>query len=84
MLAGNPSTQTDGFGSRFQYEESNYMVAEEMEEHALASAEAAYKYPGELTPIGFMVTGGVFHYENASHWWDKKIFIPQQNLLREH
>ena len=34
-------------GISFQSEESNYMVAEEMEEYALASAEAAYKDTGE-------------------------------------
>ena len=38
MLAGKPSTQMAGLGSSFKYEESNSMVAEEMEEYALASA----------------------------------------------
>ena len=32
-----------GLVSRFQYEESNYMVAEAMEGYALASAEASYE-----------------------------------------
>ena len=35
------------------------MVAEAMEEYALASAEAAYEYPGEQAPMGFLA---------ASHW----------------
>ena len=34
-----------------------------MEEYALASAEAAYEYPGEQAPMGFLA---------ASHWWDIK------------
>ena len=38
MLAGNPSTQMDGLGSRFQSEKINSMTAEAMEEYALASA----------------------------------------------
>ena len=46
MLSGNPSTQMYGLGSSFQYKESRYMVAEAMEEYALASAEAAYEDPG--------------------------------------
>ena len=34
------------------------MVVEKMEEYALASAEAAYKNPGEQAPMGFMALGG--------------------------
>ena len=30
MIAGNPSTQIDGLGGSFQYEESNSMVSESM------------------------------------------------------
>ena len=41
MLAENPSTQMASLGSSFQYEESNYMVAEAMEEYTLASTEAS-------------------------------------------
>ena len=45
MLGVNPSTQIYGLGSSFQYYKINSMIAEEMEEYALASAEAAYEYP---------------------------------------
>ena len=48
------------------------MVAEEMEEYALASAEAAYEDPGEQTPLEFMASGEVFHDGNVSHWLDQK------------
>ena len=41
MIAGNPSTQMAGLGSSFQYKERKYIVAEAMEEYALASAEAS-------------------------------------------
>ena len=47
MFGENPSTQMAGLVSSFKYEESNYMVSEEMEEYVLASSEAAYEYPGE-------------------------------------
>ena len=47
MIGGNPSTKMDGLVISFQSEESNSMVEESMEEYALASAEAAYKYPGK-------------------------------------
>ena len=47
MLGGNPSTQIAGLGIIFEYEESNSMVSEAMEEYALASAEADYEDPGE-------------------------------------
>ena len=57
-----------GLGSSFQYEESNYMVAEAMEEYALASAEAAYENPGKQAPMVFMEAGGRFHDGNAYHW----------------
>ena len=43
------------------------MLEEELKEYALASAEAAYEYPGEKAPMGFMDSGGGFHDENASH-----------------
>ena len=42
MVSGNPSTQMSILGSSFKSEESNYMVAEAMEEYILASKEAAY------------------------------------------
>ena len=48
------------------------MVAEAMEEYALASAEAAYEDTMEQAPMGFMATGGGFHDGNVSHWWDQK------------
>ena len=63
ILAGNPSTQMDGSGSSFKYEESNSMEAEAMEEYALASAEADYEDPGEQAQMGFMAAGGGFHDE---------------------
>ena len=47
-----------GLGSRFQYEEVNYMAAEEMEECVLASAEMAYEDLGEQAPMGFMAARG--------------------------
>ena len=72
MLAGNPSIQMAFLVSSFQYEESNSMVAEAMEEYALACIEAACEYPGEQAPMGFMATGGGFYDGNASHWWDQK------------
>ena len=45
-LEGNPSTQIYELGSSFQSDEINYMVAESIEEYALASAEAAYEDSG--------------------------------------
>ena len=47
MLAGNPSTQMAGLSSSFKYQESNSVLAEEMEKYALASAEVAYEDTGE-------------------------------------
>ena len=41
MIGVNPSTQMALLGSSFQLEERNYMIAEAMEEYALASSEAA-------------------------------------------
>ena len=61
-----------GLVGSFQSEESNSMIAEEMEEFSLDSAESAYEDPGEQAPMGFMASVGVFHNGNASHWWDKK------------
>ena len=59
----------DGLGSRFKYEESNSMVAEAMEEYALAYEEEAYEdHPEEQEPMGFMATGGGFNDGNYSHW----------------
>ena len=60
MLVENPSTKMAGLGSSFQFEESNYMVTEEMEEYVLASADAAYEDTG--------VTGN-----NAIHGHRRKI-----------
>ena len=57
-----------GLGSIFQSEESNYMVAETMEEYAFNSAEAAYEDPGEQAPMGFMAAWGGFHDGNYSNW----------------
>ena len=45
-LEGNPSTQIYELGSSFQSDEINSMVAESIEEYALASAEAAYEDSG--------------------------------------
>ena len=62
-----------GLGSSFQYEESNYIVAESIEEFALASVEAAYEDPGEKAIIVFMTSGAEYHEDrNASHWLDHK------------
>ena len=72
MLGGNPSTQMSSFGSSFQYEERNSMVAESMEEYALASAKGAYEYPGEQAPMGLIASGGGIHDGNDSHWWNQK------------
>ena len=72
ILGGNPLTKMDGLSSSFQYEESNYMLAQAMEEYALDSVEAAYTDTGELLQIGFMASGGGFHDVNASHWYDQK------------
>ena len=41
-----PSIKKANLSSSFKYEENNSMVAEKMEDYALASAEAAYKNPG--------------------------------------
>ena len=68
MLVGNPSTKMAGGGSIFQYEESNCMLSESMEEYALASIEADYEDPGEQATTGFMAVGGGFHDGNDSHW----------------
>ena len=70
MLAENPSTQMDGLGTSFQSEESNCMVAEVMEEYALASSEDAYEDLGEQAQMRFMAEGGGFHDGNVSHYWD--------------
>ena len=51
MLAGKHSTQMAGLCGSFQYEKSNSMVAEEMEEYVLASSEASDKDPGEHAPM---------------------------------
>ena len=48
------------------------MVAEAMVGYALASAEVAYKYPGEQAPMVPMEAGGGFNYGNDSHWWYQK------------
>ena len=61
------------------------MVAEAMEEYALASAEASEKNPGEHAPMVLMDTGGVFNDGNASHWWDQtRPLISKPDLIREH
>ena len=49
-----PSIKTAGLSSRFQSETNKYMLAEKMEEYALASAEAACENPGEQAPMGFI------------------------------
>ena len=49
------------------------MVAESMEEYALASVEAAYKNQGEQAPMRFMASGGEIQgSENTSPWMDRK------------
>ena len=72
MFGENPSTQMAGLVSSFKYEESNYMVSEEMEEYVLASSEAAYEYPGEQALMWFMAAGGGLYDGNDSCWWDQR------------
>ena len=49
------------------------MVAETMEEYALASAEADYENTGEHAPIGLVAFGGEIQgSENAYPWMDQK------------
>ena len=43
-----------GLGSRFKSEGNNYMLAESLEEYALAYEYSAYKDPGEHVIMGFM------------------------------
>ena len=64
-----------GWGGSFQYEESNSIVAEAMEEYVLDSVKAAYEDTEEQAPMGFMTAGGGFHDGNYLHWWDKITFI---------
>ena len=71
-LGGNPSTQMAGLESSFQSEENNSMLAEEIKEYALASAEEDYKEPGKHATMVFMYSGGEFHDGNDSHWEDQK------------
>ena len=54
MPVGSPSIKTAGLSSSFQTEENNSMVAETMEDYALAPAEAAYENPEEQAPMGLM------------------------------
>ena len=71
MLGRNPSIQMYGLGSSFKYEENNSMVAEVLEEYALASAEEYYEEPRKQAIMGFMASGGESHKDrNASHWLD--------------
>ena len=58
MHGGIPSIKTAGLISSFQSDMNNSMVAQTMEEYALASSEAAYENPVEQAPIGFMESGG--------------------------
>ena len=44
------------------------MGSEALEEYGFAFVEEAYKDPGQRETIGFMVSGGRFHDENASCW----------------
>ena len=60
------------------------MVAEEIEEYALASSEAAYEDLGEHALMGFIAAGRGFHDGNASHWWDKTKLISQPDFIIEH
>ena len=34
--------------------------------------------------MGFMATGGVFHDENVSHWWDQKHPLFTSNTCSEN
>ena len=73
VLGENHSTQMTGLDSSFQKEESNYMLAEAIQEYALAYAETAYEDPGKHAPMGFMASGGESHeYRNSYHWWYQK------------
>ena len=56
-----------------QAEENKFMVAETMDEYALASAEATYENPGEQAPMGFVESGGKIQgSENTYLWMDQK------------
>ena len=49
------------------------VTEESLEEYALDSVEAAYEYPGQQAPMGFMASGGEFHEAgNDSHWLYQK------------
>ena len=69
ILSGKISTQMNDLCSIFKSEESKSMVAEAMEEYALAYEEEAYEdHPEEQEPMGFMATGGGFNDGNYYHW----------------
>ena len=72
MIVENPSTQISDLGSSFNSEERNTMIAQAMEEYALASEEEAYEDTMEHVPMVFMAAVGGFHDGNVSHWWDQK------------
>ena len=70
---GSPSIKMTGLISSFQYEESNYKVAETMKEYELASTEADYENPGEQAPMGFMVLcEEIQGPENSPTWMEWK------------
>ena len=54
MLGGNPLIKMTRFGIRFQAEEYNSTMLEEMEECALSSSEAAYEKRWQQFPMVFM------------------------------
>ena len=47
----------DGLGSSFQYEESNSMLEETIEEYVSDSAETNNENPGKQAPMVFMASG---------------------------
>ena len=73
MPGGILSIKKSGLISRFQSEGKIYMVAETLEDYALASSEAAYENLGEQEPMGLMAVGREIQVsENTPPWMDCK------------
>ena len=49
------------------------MLVEPLEKYVLDSGELAYENTGQQAPMGFIASGGEFHYSgNAFQWADQK------------
>ena len=70
ILGLNPSIKMARLVGIFSYKEN--MLAESLKLFASALAELYYEDLGEQAPMGFMVSGGGFHYVDASYWLDQK------------